>query len=720
MIGILCEKPSAARNFAKALGGIKGTYNGEQYIIVNALGHLYGYVDPDRMVDASLATKYKTWSVENLPWKYNELSWRRAQNSKVSDVVKTLKMVLPKVDTIVIAGDVDPTGEGFLLCAEIIEELKLTNKNIERMYFYDESEKELQKGFKNRVKVNSIYDFGEYKKALYRMRFDYLTQQETRIATKLGDGQTLLRCGRFKSFVVMILGSQFEKIKNYQKVPFYEWRFRDDNGVVYSKDDAEVYKNKQDLPIDLSNVSSNVIIDSKTIKTSPPPKLLDMASLSSLMSKQYKPKDVLKVYQLMYQEGYVSYPRTSDSFVSPEQFNELLPLVDSIAALVGVDKLKLTHRQPRKTHVKTGGAHGANRPGKKVPLSKLEIVNKYGDIGWTIYEILSKNYLSILGEDYRYERQVGHLEKYPDYIGAVNVAVDMGYKSIFSDVDDETDGDLGLGSVANSFIHEGFPPKPTAPTMKWLMKQLEKHDVGTGATRTSIYAEMSSGKTALITDTKGKIKMTESGEMCYRLLPDTHIASLTLTKQVYDNMKLIEDGKLNLEQELINFENLIRDDINTIAKNAINMRKDLNISMKKNDSERYSGIFNGKAVSFKKSWSNYEFSDEECERLLKGEIIVLKDLKSSKGATYSIKGRLNDNLEFKGKKYCGFENLGFADSDSLPKKWCNHVFTEDERTLLEAGESVYIEGFVSQKGNTFNAIVKFVEVDGAKKIVPEF
>ena len=29
MVGILTEKPSAARNFAKALGGQKGTYNGE-------------------------------------------------------------------------------------------------------------------------------------------------------------------------------------------------------------------------------------------------------------------------------------------------------------------------------------------------------------------------------------------------------------------------------------------------------------------------------------------------------------------------------------------------------------------------------------------------------------------------------------------------------------------------------------------------------------------
>ena len=41
MVGILCEKPSAAKNFAKALGGSKGRFADTDYQIVNALGHLY-------------------------------------------------------------------------------------------------------------------------------------------------------------------------------------------------------------------------------------------------------------------------------------------------------------------------------------------------------------------------------------------------------------------------------------------------------------------------------------------------------------------------------------------------------------------------------------------------------------------------------------------------------------------------------------------------------
>ena len=80
MIGILAEKPSAARNFAKALGGSAtgGTYNGEQYIIVAAAGHLYEFLPPDKQVPAALASQYKDWNIGNLPWNEKDFLWKRS------------------------------------------------------------------------------------------------------------------------------------------------------------------------------------------------------------------------------------------------------------------------------------------------------------------------------------------------------------------------------------------------------------------------------------------------------------------------------------------------------------------------------------------------------------------------------------------------------------------------------------------------------------------
>ena len=70
MVGILCEKPSAAKNFAKALGGSKGRFADTDYQIVNALGHLYEFAQPNDMVDDSKANRYKSWDVKNLPWNF--------------------------------------------------------------------------------------------------------------------------------------------------------------------------------------------------------------------------------------------------------------------------------------------------------------------------------------------------------------------------------------------------------------------------------------------------------------------------------------------------------------------------------------------------------------------------------------------------------------------------------------------------------------------------
>ena len=501
----------------------------------------------------------------------------------------------------------------------------------------------------------------------------------------------------------------------------------------------------------------------------------------------YKAKAVTDCYQKMYEAQIVSYPRTEDKFISPEQFNELLPLVDKIADVVGVDRSLLTHRTPRNTHVKTGGAHGANRPGPKVP-SSLDDLKQYGVCGPAIYSILAKSYLAMLAEDYIYDQEKGFVKDYPDYKATVNIPVSQGWKAVFNpddDEDSEEEQNKHLGTNALPFVYEGFPPKPTAPTMKWLMAQLAKHDVGTGATRTSTYADVTNEKTdyPLLIDKKGKISMAPCGEISYKLLPDTHIGSLELTLEVQDDMKAIAEGKLDPDKCLEKVSGYVIDDIKTMTKNGSDITKKAGKSM----AERYSGTWNGQEISFKKSWSGHDFTDEECEqlcngdtieieavssksgkefkcrgkleeqeyngktyvgfkfieyvndkkddaerfhgtwngrevnvkkvysgheftddeikKLLAGETIVL-ELKSKEGKAYKINGKLSE-LEYNGRKYIGFERLGFVDDEKkqreFPSGWCKHYFTPEEIQKLKAGQEVYREDWVGKSGKKFKA-----------------
>src|SRR5699024_7483398 len=144
--------------------------------------------------------------------------------------------------------------------------------------------------------------------------------------------------------------------------------------------------------------------------------------ISTELESKYgiKSAQVLKTYQKMYEDDILSYPRTEDKVISHEQFNQLLPLVPKIAKLVGVDTKLLTHLQPRPTHVKDGGSHGANRPGLTVPDS-LASLSKYGPGAREIYVLLAKNYLATLAEDYIYEQQTANLVYKPNFVSTINI-----------------------------------------------------------------------------------------------------------------------------------------------------------------------------------------------------------------------------------------------------------------------------------------------------------
>lgn len=724
MIGILTEKPSAAANFATALGGMSGIYNGEQYVIVNSVGHLYEFKKPDAQVEENLIKRYKLWNLSNLPWDENDFAWVRGLKKGTSDIAKNIKSKLSQCSEVVIATDSDPTGEGELLAWEILDELKIRPQKYSRMFFEDESVKEIQKAFVKRSTIPSMVMDMDYVKALYRSKFDYMSMQFTRIATACGDGQSVLRQGRLKSAMVLIVGKGLDAVKKYKKIPGYQNRFIDENGVKYSNPEEPSYPTKEQVPQIYQ--PSAVIRDSQKLKHTAPPKMLDLAALSArLSSKGIKAETVLKVYQKMYEDHIVSYPRTDDKEITLEQFNELLPKADQIARLVGVDPEILTHREPRKTHVKTGCTHGANRPGTKVPDS-LESLKEYGACAPLIYEILARNYLATLAPDYEYIHQEGHLEKYPDFVGRANIPQKMGYKVIFSekeedDEKEEDESNLGLGSMAQPYVHEFFPPKPPTPTMKWLMKQLEKHDVGTGATRTSIYAEVTNEKTKypLLIDTKGKITMSEYGNMSYMLLPGTHIGDLKITEELQADMRAIAAGQADPAECLRKMQQMVIDDIAVMQANGEKMRKTLNLTMSEKVQrpvkQKYTGVWSelNREITFTREWGGHTFTDIECNRLLMGQTIII-DAISSKGKAFKVKGKLSIQ-EFKGRKFVGFENLGFV--ETIPEVWCGHRFTDDEKNMLESGMAVHIDGCISKKTKKiFSTTVVYGELNGKKCI----
>lgn len=733
-VGILTEKPSAARNFAKALGGQSGTCNGESYVIAFARGHLFELKQPVDQVDPSKRAKYASWSLSELPWDVNDFAFEREKKKDTSKLLADIKKTLGSCDELAIATDSDVSGEGGLLAWEIISELGLDHKPISRMYFTDESPASIKKAFVSRKRLTSMEDHDEYRMAWLRSRWDFLSMQWTRIASELVDKRAIVRQGRLKSAMIVLVGDQLKAHNEWKKVPFYESRFRDENGVMYIDPDAQRFAHESD--VDLSGLhASSVTVDSKTMKRSGPPRMLDLAGLSALLSaKGVKAAEVLGIYQKMYESQVVSYPRTDDKHVTKEQFAELVRNAPAIARAVGIDPSLLTHTAARSTHVKDSGAHGANRPGPNIPSSLAEVESKYGKTGAMIYELLARSALAVLAEDYEYEAQKGHVTDFPAYVGSCSVPKKQGWKAVLggasmADDDDDANNSAGLGTQAKPFVHEGVPPRPAAPTVKWLMKQLERRDVGTGATRTSTFAEVSSSKARypLMDETKGRISLTETGEISYRLLPGTHIGDLAITERVFSDMKAVAKGEKQADDVLAEVARLVTDDIAVMTANAQTMRKDLGMGDYV-EKEYFEGTWQktGAHVRFNRTWSGHRFTDQECMDLLAGKDIEITATSKRTGDDFTVIGSFGE-YEFEGRKCIGFipdftKQTSAAKRGVAPKSMLGVKLTDEQREKIEAGEKVLVKGMKSKKsGKNFDAYL-FLEdkPDGTRGIAFSF
>ena len=378
-----------------------------------------------------------------------------------------------------------------------------------------------------------------------------------------------------------------------------------------------------------------------------------------------------------------SYPRTEDKEVTPEQFGELLPLVDKIASVVGVDTSLLSHRAARKTHVKEGGAHGANRPGINVPESLAELENGYGKIGSAIYSVLAKNYLAMLAEDYEYELIKGHVRDFPEYVGQTQIPIKPGFKAIFDSDSSSTEKSEGeeaenaceFGKVASPYVHEGANKRPQKPTMKWLTKKLEKYNVGTGATRTSTLAEITvNEERALMKENKGALTMTKCGEVSYVLLSNCQIASPEVTEKLFESMN-----------EVGRFSRKPSDVINTVTDMVVHDMKAMQDNIGALDGMK---LGDGNAIVIGK-----------CPKCGK-DLYATKNQFRCAGVHFKKTGEKDGKAVFAQDGTCDFSIYRFVGPKDKPKK----LTDKNGREIAEKGKTSLIKGIKKKSGDgTYDA-----------------
>lgn len=706
---ILAEKPSQMKNYAKDLGGRTGMVLGDHYELAQSHGHLMTLKAPqDQVDDKKLKEKYADWSsLSNFPWNERDFKWRKKAIPATRKMLTTIKSQAKGKDAIVIATDNDPSGEGDLLAWEIIQQIGWHGQ-VFREYHEDETKNAFVKALKNKKDVSNPNKEGRYLKAVGRERFDFMSMQLSRIATILareaGYNVKVLRLGRLKSVIVMITYKQLLAIENYVKKPFYEVRYKDDHGNVLKRafneeTDHWRFPTKKMAQDDLTShyLPDAVVIDSQQVKTQQPPKLLNLSQLSIIMGRLgYSNKAVLATYQQMYQDHVVSYPRTEDVAVTPDQYKELLPLRNKIAKVVGVDPKLLTHLKPRKKHITTKASHGANRPGEAVPSSLNELEKKYGKLGRQIYEQLAKSYLAILCEDYVYVLQKAHLQTHPDFKGSSSVPKELNYKAVFdeSKIDDHDDDDKknshGFAKMAAGFVYEGSNPKPRKPTRAFILGYLQRHNIGNGSTQVSTLSAVSEQKNAMLKASKGSYTLTELGWLCGFISDGTMIANPNTTKQILDLMKQVEAFKVKMPQIPALMKQVVKHDMPVMRKNAARLRSEDNPISKHIKSARSkmvtskpkaTGERDGMTIKFNKSWGGHNFTQVEIADLLAGNVIEF-DFKKKNGETGHVKGTL-EKQTYKGHKFWGFKPQWWTASPKPKYSWWRRIWLAMKRIFAK-------------------------------------
>lgn len=641
---IITEKDSAKKNFEKAFGGERGALNGKTYHLVSLAGHVLEYDDPNKMVDdPDEQKKLGTWDLKNLPWDASRFNWSYHPVKNRNRIINNLKDAI-RVDqpqALVIATDSDPSGEGDLLGWEVIDYVHW-NGPVYRMNFADETIEGLKKGFDKLHLIADKMQDETYLYGLARQRFDYCSMQLTRAATMLLDEQEIgatLRIGRLKSVIISYVYQQIQEHKNYVKKPFFNIRWQDEHKNVYTLKDEDKFDNKADAETALQqNKPSKVKTIQHKDRFVEPPKMLSLSALAGkLAPKGFKTNEIKSVYQKMYEDHVVSYPRTVDTVVTAEQYQELVDLSDQIAACVGVDPKLLTHKTPRKRYLKKSVDHGANRPGDNVPESLNAVEHDYGKCGSAIYELLAKNTLATMMDDAKYDHIEMTLEN--DAKCTKNVLLEKHWKSIYQDGNDDDQESVDLpeiGENAEPFIREGVNPRTPLPTVSRLMKYLEKVNIGTGATRVSTEADLA---TRELTESKtGKLGLTALGEANALTIKDALISTPEATRKLektFDKMAKEHDiskiGQLAanfLKHDLPFFENnsqKFKQVASTDTQKALKKKK----FERKTDENSFEVTYNGKKGRIKYVWGNERFTDKEVEKLKNGEEIIIRR-KSSK------------------------------------------------------------------------------------------
>ena len=578
---IISEKPQAAAKIAAALADSKAqkqrennvnyhviTHKGKNIIVASAVGHLYILGEKDG----------ESWQypVFNTEWKPIYKVSKSANYTK--DYIKVLTKLGKEANEVTIASDFDIEGEVIGLNAI---RFSLKREDANRMKFSTLTKEELIKAYEN--KQNTL-EWGQAKAGETRHNLDWyyginISRALTDSIKKATNQFKVLSSGRVQGPSLHFLAERERKIAVFKPQPYWEIYL---NGLCKQTEIKAKYeeekvfeKDKVDKILEYTKDKDGYIknIEKKQSKQAPPTPF-DLTSLQMEASNLFgiSPKKTLEIAQKLYIDGVASYPRTSSQKL-PKDLNlkKILEKLKSQPSLK--DKVELVYKvnsqiKPNEGK-KTDPAHPSIHPTGETP-SKLESREQ------KIYDLICKRFFAVFGKAAVRENNkiTIDVEGYNFLIKGTRT-VEKNWHELYEPYVRFEEIELPKLEKETTVENKGIESieKETQPPKRYtdasIIKELEKRNIGTKATRAEILANLRSrgyiiDKSIKVTDLGLKIDEVLSTEI-------PAIVDETLTRHFEEEMERIRENKSSPQKVL----DEARENITKIINEVISKQQEL-------------------------------------------------------------------------------------------------------------------------------------------------
>lgn len=340
---IIAEKPSLARNIVAGIGKCtrrNGYYEGEEYLVTWAFGHLFSLCDIEEYTGPTASGR---WSMENLPCFPEQFRFRLRQGADkqpdegIRQQFERIRSLCarPDVERIVNAGDADREGEIIIrLCVEHTG----VKKPFFRLWLPDQTPETVVEALGSMKEEEAYQNLAD--EGFARTYVDWLYGVNlTRYATlKTG---VLLRVGRVIVPIVKAVYDRDKAIENFVPELYYavvsnaETKGTPIELISKKKFDQSNRAGAEEYA-DQLNACQAVVAEKKKKKTVlQPGKLYSLSKLQNVLGKKYKMpmEESLKLAQELYEGGFITYPRTNSEYLAEQEKGKIKKILAQVEAL---------------------------------------------------------------------------------------------------------------------------------------------------------------------------------------------------------------------------------------------------------------------------------------------------------------------------------------------------------------------------------------------------